>query len=84
MLHTGWSGFEFWLGQGIFLFCQMFRMGMGVPSGYRVGIKQPGRDVDHSPPSSSEVKNEWSYTSAPPMCFQGVDRGNFNFDLLNM
>ena len=25
-----------------------------------MGIKRPKRDVDHSPPSSSEVKNEWS------------------------
>jgi len=26
-------------------------------------IKRPGRDVYHLPPSSAEVKNEWSYTS---------------------
>jgi hypothetical protein len=25
------------------------------------GIKQPGREADHSPPSSAEVKNAWSY-----------------------
>lgn len=38
-------------------------------SGYRgsfVWIKRPGHDADHSPPSSSELKNEWSYTSTPP------------------
>jgi hypothetical protein len=23
---------------------------------------------DHSPPSTAEVKNEWSYTSVPPIC----------------
>jgi hypothetical protein len=23
-------------------------------------------EADHSPPSSAEVKNEWSYTSIPP------------------
>lgn len=41
----------------------------GLPSflfeGYRSfvphEVKQPGRDVDHSPPSSAEAKNEWSY-----------------------
>jgi hypothetical protein len=30
------------------------------------GIKRPGREVDHSPPSSAEVKNAWSYTSILP------------------
>ena len=35
-----------------------------------------GGDVDHSPPFSVEVKNEWRYTSAAPICFYGVDRGN--------
>ena len=26
-------------------------------------VKRPGCEVDHSPPSSTEVKNEWNYTS---------------------
>ena len=26
---------------------------------------------------STEVKNEWSYTSAPPVCQHGIDRSNF-------
>jgi hypothetical protein len=30
-----------------------------LSNGYR-GIKRPGRGVDHSPPSSAEVKNAWS------------------------
>ena len=29
------------------------------------GVKWPGRDVEYSLPSSAEVKNGWSYTSAP-------------------
>jgi hypothetical protein len=33
------------------------------------GIKQPGREADHSPPSSAEVKKEWSYTSTAPFVF---------------
>jgi hypothetical protein len=27
----------------------------------------PGRKADHSPPSSAEVKNAWSYTSTLPI-----------------
>jgi hypothetical protein len=30
------------------------------------GVKRPGRGADHSPPSSAEVKKEWSYTSTHP------------------
>jgi hypothetical protein len=29
-------------------------------------VKQPGREADHSPSFSAEVKNVWSYTSTPP------------------
>jgi hypothetical protein len=29
-------------------------------------VKRPGREADHSPPSSAEVKNAWYYTSIPP------------------
>ena len=43
------------------------------------GVKLPGYAGDHSPPSSAEVKNEWSYTPIPPICLQGVDRDNFTF-----
>ena len=30
------------------------------------GVKRPGREGDHSPPSVADVKNSWSYTSTPP------------------
>jgi hypothetical protein len=40
------------------------------------GVERPGRDVDHPPPTSAEVKNEWSYTSSPQICLNGVDRDN--------
>ena len=33
------------------------------------GIKQAELEADHSPQSSVEVRNEWSCTSAPPVCF---------------
>ena len=31
------------------------------------GIKRPGRDVDHSPPPSTEIMNERSHTCTPPL-----------------
>jgi hypothetical protein len=38
-----------------------------VPGGPFVGTKaRPGRDADHSPPSSAEVENEWSGRHTPP------------------
>ena len=36
-------------------------------------LKCPGCDVDHSPLSNAEVKNEWRYTSSPPICFRDMD-----------
>jgi hypothetical protein len=33
----------------------------GVP-----GLKRPECEVDHTLPSTAEVQNKWSYTSAPP------------------
>jgi hypothetical protein len=32
-------------------------------------VKQPRLEVVHLPPSSAEVKNEWSCTSLPPVTF---------------
>jgi hypothetical protein len=31
-------------------------------TGFSLGAKRSGREADHSPPSSAEVKNAWSYT----------------------
>lgn len=31
-------------------------------------IKRPKRDADRSPPSSSDVKNDWNYTSTAHVC----------------
>jgi hypothetical protein len=36
-----------------------------VPETPSAGVKRPGREDDHSFPSTSEVKNAWSYTSTP-------------------
>jgi hypothetical protein len=35
------------------------------------GVKWPGREADHSPPSSTEVKNAWSYNSTSRICLHG-------------
>jgi hypothetical protein len=51
-------------------------------NGYRgsfLGVKRIGRGVEHGLPTGAEVKNEWNYTSAPPICIHGVDRDNFTF-----
>jgi hypothetical protein len=37
----------------------------GQPSLLFHGVKRPGHDVDPSPSSSAEVKNEWSHASIP-------------------
>jgi len=35
-------------------------------------VKRPGREADHSPPSSAEVRNAWTYTSTALICVHGV------------
>jgi len=48
-----------------------------------LGIKRPRCEADHSPPSSAELKNEWSYTSIPQYVFIAwclvKHRNNFTF-----
>jgi hypothetical protein len=41
---------------------------MGTGSSFP-GVKRPGREVNHSPPTSAEVKKMWIYTSTPPYAF---------------
>jgi hypothetical protein len=36
-----------------------------VPGALSPRVKRPGRVVDHSPPTSAEVKKIWIYTSTP-------------------
>jgi hypothetical protein len=41
-------------------------------NGYRElfpGVRRLGREADHSPPTSVEVKNMWIYISTPPHAF---------------
>jgi hypothetical protein len=67
-------------GLGIFLFTTASRTALGptqpriqwVPGALSLGVKRPGREADHSPPSSAEVKNAWNYTSTPPVRLHDV------------
>jgi hypothetical protein len=43
-----------------------------IPAAVSLGVKRLGREADHSPPSSTEVKNAWSYTSTLPIRLHGV------------
>jgi hypothetical protein len=44
-------------------------------------LQQPEREYNYLPTSSAEVKNEWSYTSTPVICFHGFAQGKFYFFL---
>jgi hypothetical protein len=48
---------------------------------FSMGVKQLGHENNHSPPSSAKVKNEWSNSSALPVCLHGMDRVNLTFFL---
>jgi hypothetical protein len=37
-----------------------------------LGVKWLGPESDHSPLSSAQIKNAWSYTSTPPYMFMGL------------
>jgi len=50
-------------------------------NGYRYW-EVAGVEVNPSSPAITEVKNEWSYTSSPPICLQGVDRKNLTLTLI--
>jgi hypothetical protein len=73
----GRSGFDSRRWLGILLFDTASRQAMEptqppiqrVPGVLSLGVKRPGRETDHSPTSSAEVKNAWSYTSTPQYAF---------------
>jgi hypothetical protein len=51
----------------------------GYRGSFPEAIVQPGRDANHSPPSSAEVKNEWELyplsAQAPPWRVVGLKKG---------
>jgi hypothetical protein len=91
----GWTivvlGFDSQWGPGIFLFTSASRRALGptrppiqwVPGALSLEVKRLGREADHSPPSSAEVKNAWSYTFTPQYVFMAwclvKHRNNFTF-----
>jgi hypothetical protein len=60
-----------------FLFSKSSRLALGstqppiqwVPGALSARVKRPGREADHSPPTSAEVNKMWIYTSTPPYAF---------------
>jgi hypothetical protein len=40
-----------------------------IPGALSPGVKRPRREADHSPPTSTEVKKTWVYTSTPRYAF---------------
>jgi hypothetical protein len=60
-----------------FSFLHVVQIGSGVHpisypmanGGFSPGVKRPGREADHSPPASAEVKKMWINTSTPPYSF---------------
>jgi hypothetical protein len=57
---------------GYFLFATSSRLDLGPTQSLSPGGKWPGRDTNHTPPSSAEVENAWSYTSTPTLRLHGV------------
>jgi hypothetical protein len=74
-------GLHYCKGQDIFLFPvssrPIQRPRHWFPGTGSLEVRWPEHEADHSPPSSAEVKNEWSYTPTPPLCLQGMHRDNF-------
>jgi hypothetical protein len=83
-LATGWTirvqGFDSRRALGIFLFSTTFRPALGraqshiqwVSGALSQRVKRPGREADHSPPTSAEVKKVWRYTSTSPIRLHSV------------
>jgi hypothetical protein len=50
------------------------------------GEHRPGHEADQSPPPSTEIKKEWSYTSTTPYVFMAwclaITRDNFTFTIV--
>jgi hypothetical protein len=82
------SRVRFPAGAGNFSLHHLVQYGSGAhpasyPGALSLGVKRLGHEADYSPPSSAEVKNAWSYTSALQYVFMVwclvKHRGNFTF-----
>jgi hypothetical protein len=77
-LRAGRLGVPVPSGAGSFSIHHRVQTGSGtqrVPGALSLGVKRPGREADHSPPSSAEVKNGWSYTFTSPIRLHSVVLG---------
>lgn len=78
------SGFERQWGKKRFSFLhtrpdQSWRPPTLLYNGYRIcspGVKRLECRVNHPPPPSANVKNEWRYTSVPPLCLYDILQGD--------
>jgi hypothetical protein len=79
-LRTGLSGVRVPAGAGNFSLHHRVETDCGAhpasfplkPGAVSLEVKRPGREADHSHPSSAEVKNAGGYTSIPPIRLHGV------------
>jgi hypothetical protein len=59
-----------------------------VPGVLSLGVKRPGREADHSPPSCADVENASRYTSTPQYVFMALylvkHRDNFTFTVCGL
>jgi hypothetical protein len=76
---TGWTigvlGFDSRWGMGIFLFTIATRTALESTQPPSLGVKRPGREADHSPPSSAEVKECVELNLHSPIRLQRVVLG---------
>jgi hypothetical protein len=76
-LRAGWSGVRIPAGTENLTLHHLVQTGSGAHlASYPMGtrgfcpeVKRPGREADHSLPSTAEVRNAWSYNSSPPYVF---------------
>jgi hypothetical protein len=76
-LRIGRPGFDSRQRGAFFLFANASRPALGftrspikiVLGALSPGVKRPGREADHSPPSTAGVKNAWRYIPTPPHVF---------------
>jgi hypothetical protein len=55
-----------------------------VPGALSPGVRRPGREANHSPPTSAEIKETSIYTPTPPYSSMTLvkHRDNFTCDVL--
>jgi hypothetical protein len=56
-------------GRGVGVLVPARARGNGYRGLFPRGVRLPGREADHSPTTTAEVKNTWIYTSTPPYVF---------------